>query len=241
MHPREGGVPRRDARAAVRARARRHLLPVDAAVPLQRDHGRLGARSGGRRVDRVAPQVLRVAVLPGCAAVRRDVRQLRRQAAVLHPGHARHPDDADNPLRIAYGNEGAPRDLDRFAAAVRCHGGRRLRLQRGRGVDRAHPGHPGRRTGPAGRRDDDPRRRHRRAECPPGVVGELVNTDRARPVPRLLQGPGRRGRADGAAASITAATWPTATRTASRTSPGGSATGCAWTARTSAPHRSNGS
>ncbi|MCB0947153.1 MAG: acyl-CoA synthetase, partial [Mycobacterium sp.] len=25
------------------------------------------------------------------------------------------PDDADNPLRIVYGNEGAPRDLTRFA------------------------------------------------------------------------------------------------------------------------------
>ena len=25
------------------------------------------------------------------------------------------PDDADNPLRIVYGNEGAPRDIDRFA------------------------------------------------------------------------------------------------------------------------------
>ena len=31
------------------------------------------------------------------------------------------PDDADNPLRIAYGNEGAPADLERFAERFGCH------------------------------------------------------------------------------------------------------------------------
>jgi fatty-acyl-CoA synthase len=31
------------------------------------------------------------------------------------------PDDADNPLRIAYGNEGAPGDLARFAERFGCH------------------------------------------------------------------------------------------------------------------------
>ena len=31
------------------------------------------------------------------------------------------PDDADNPLRIAYGNEGAPSDLARFAERFGCH------------------------------------------------------------------------------------------------------------------------
>ncbi len=30
------------------------------------------------------------------------------------------PDDADNPLRIAYGNEGAPGDLARFAERFGC-------------------------------------------------------------------------------------------------------------------------
>ncbi len=30
------------------------------------------------------------------------------------------PDDADNPLRIAYGNEGAPGDLARFAGRFGC-------------------------------------------------------------------------------------------------------------------------
>ena len=55
------------------------------------------------------------------------------------------PDDADNPLKFLYGNEGAPRDLTRFAAALRRAGGRRLRVHRGRRVDRAHPGHPRRR------------------------------------------------------------------------------------------------
>ncbi len=62
------------------------------------------------------------------------------------------PDDADNPLRAVYGNEGAPADVDRFAQQVRHHGRRRVRLHRGRGGDRAHPGHPAGRAGPAARR-----------------------------------------------------------------------------------------
>ncbi len=42
------------------------------------------------------------------------------------------PDDADNPLRIAFGNEAAPLDIDRFAERVRLHRRRRVRLDRGR-------------------------------------------------------------------------------------------------------------
>ena len=165
------------ARGAVRAGPGRHLLPVDAAVPLERDHGGLGSGGGGGRLDRVAAQVLRVAVLSRRPALRRDLRELRRQAAVLHPGHRPAADDADNPLRIAYGNEGAPRDLDRFAQRFGVHGGRRVRLQRGRGVDRAHPGHPGRRARARWSTASRSSTSTPGAECPPGVVGELVNTD----------------------------------------------------------------
>ena len=58
----------------------------------------------------VAAQVLRIAVSARCPPLRRDVRELRRQAAVVRAGHAGTSDDADNPLRAVYGNEGAPDD-----------------------------------------------------------------------------------------------------------------------------------
>ena len=73
------------------------------------------------------------------------------------------PDDADNPLRAVYGNEGAPGDLERFAAQIRHRGHGRVRFDRGRRGDRPHAGHPARLAGPAARRHRDPRRRHRRA------------------------------------------------------------------------------
>lgn len=86
------------------------------------------------------------------------------------------PDDADNPLRIAYGNEGAPRDLSRFAErfAVRVVDG--FGSSEG-GVSIARtPDTPegalGPLTGGVTIIDVDTG-----AECPPGVIGELVNTD----------------------------------------------------------------
>ena len=62
-------------------------------------------------------------------------------------------DDADNPLRFMYGNEGAPRDLPRFARALRRLRRRRLRVHRGRCRHRPNAGHPRRITGAADRRD----------------------------------------------------------------------------------------
>jgi len=85
------------------------------------------------------------------------------------------PDDADNPLRVAYGNEGAPRDLDRFA--------RRFDVQVVDGFGSSEGGVSIART------PDTPEGAlgplvngvtivdvETGAECPPGVVGELVNT-----------------------------------------------------------------
>ena len=142
---------------------------------------------GGGRVNRVAPQVLRVGILSGRAAVRRDVRQLRRQAAVLHPGH--HPTPPMTPtIRCGSPTETrVPPGSGPVRPAVRCAGGRRLRHQRGRGVHRAHPGHPGRRAGPTGRRRDHRRRRHGRG-MPTGCRRRTGEHRRPRPVPRLLQG-----------------------------------------------------
>ncbi|MCG5431353.1 long-chain-fatty-acid--CoA ligase FadD17 [Mycobacterium sp. MYCO198283] len=85
------------------------------------------------------------------------------------------PDDADNPLKVLYGNEGAPRDLDRFAkrfgvTVVDGFGS----TEGGVSIART-PDTPDGALGPLGDGIDivdvdtgEP--------CPPGVVGELVNT-----------------------------------------------------------------
>lgn len=85
------------------------------------------------------------------------------------------PDDADNPLRVAYGNEGAPRDLTRFAQrfGVRVVDG--FGSSEG-GVSIARtPDTPEAALGPLTDGieivDVDTGER-----CPPGVIGELVNT-----------------------------------------------------------------
>ena len=46
------------------------------------------------------------------------------------------PDDADNPLRLAFGNEASTRDITEFAAPLRLQRARQLRL------DRGHHHHP---------------------------------------------------------------------------------------------------
>ena len=85
------------------------------------------------------------------------------------------PDDADNPLRVAYGNEGAPRDLGRFAArfGVRVVDG--FGSSEGGVAIARTPDTPEGALGPlvdgVTILDVDTG-----AECPPGVVGELVNS-----------------------------------------------------------------
>ncbi len=65
------------------------------------------------------------------------------------------PDDADNPLRAVYGNEGAPGDIERFASRFGTVGRRRIRFHRGRGGDRPHARHAAGLVGPAARRHRD--------------------------------------------------------------------------------------
>lgn len=84
------------------------------------------------------------------------------------------PDDADNPLRIMYGNEGAPRDIDRFATrfdvvVIDGFGSTEGGVSLGR-----TPETPASSLGPI--TDDVAILDVETGEpCPPGVVGELVN------------------------------------------------------------------
>ncbi len=86
------------------------------------------------------------------------------------------PDDADNPLKVAYGNEGAPRDLTRFAArfgvqVVDGFGSSEGGVSIARTPDTPE-GALGPLVGGVTIVDVDSG-----AECAPGVIGELVNTE----------------------------------------------------------------
>ncbi|MGQ9406687.1 long-chain-fatty-acid--CoA ligase FadD17 [Mycolicibacterium gilvum] len=86
------------------------------------------------------------------------------------------PADADNPLRIAYGNEGAPRDLSRFSQRFGVQVVDGFGSSEG-GVSIARtPDTPESALGPlmggVTILDVDTG-----AECAPGVIGELVNTE----------------------------------------------------------------
>ncbi len=85
------------------------------------------------------------------------------------------PDDSDNPLKLAYGNEGAPRDLSRFAqrfgvAVIDGFGS----SEGGVAIART-PETPDAALGPLvdGVKILDV---DSGLECPPGMIGELVNT-----------------------------------------------------------------
>ncbi|AIJ25057.1 long-chain-fatty-acid--CoA ligase [Amycolatopsis methanolica] len=85
------------------------------------------------------------------------------------------PDDADNPLRIVYGNEGAEADLAEFGRRFGCHVVDAFgSTEGGMGFARTPDTPPGS-LGPLpeGVAVLDP---ETGSVCPPGVVGELVNT-----------------------------------------------------------------
>ncbi|MDG4665440.1 long-chain-fatty-acid--CoA ligase FadD17 [Mycobacterium sp. 236(2023)] len=89
---------------------------------------------------------------------------------------AEQPDDADNPLKVAYGNEGAPRDLSRFSqrfgvTVVDGFGSSEGGVSIARTPDTPE-GALGPLVGGVTILDVDTG-----AECAPGVVGELVNTE----------------------------------------------------------------
>ena len=231
------------------------VLPVHAALPLQRADGRLGSGADGRLDLRAAldRSLLRLGLPARRAGGRRDLLQLRGQAALLHLGHARATRRRRQPAGAGLRQRGLGRRRGPLRRALRRRRDRLLRLDRrrrhraaharhaagstrsgARGHRRARPGHRGgvpagplRRAGASAQRGGG----HRRAR---------VQGRRRRLRGLLAQ---RRGRdAPGCARVGTGrATWPTATRPGSSTSPGATTTGCGSTARTSPRPRSSGS
>ena len=155
---------------------------------------------------------------------------------------AEQPDDHDNPLRVAFGNEAADRDIDEFSRRFGCVVMGRVRLDRERG--HRHPrGLPGRldRQGLPGRGHLPPRTVQ---ECEvarfddagallnaDAAMGELVNTTGSGLFRGYYNDPPPPTSGCGTACTGRA-TWPTATPTAGSTSRAVAPTGCASTART---------
>jgi fatty-acyl-CoA synthase len=84
------------------------------------------------------------------------------------------PDDADNPLRAVYGNEGAPADIDRFAARFGCRVIDGFGSTEGGVAIARTPDTPAGSLGPLPD-DVDIIDLDTGQSCPVGVVGELVN------------------------------------------------------------------
>ena len=103
----------------VRNHRRRRLLPRDAALPLQR---------GGRRVG--GALAAGAAMVPARFSASGFLEDVRRYGATYmnYVGKPlayvlatpERPDDADNPLRVAFGNEAGDRDIDEFARRFDC-------------------------------------------------------------------------------------------------------------------------
>ena len=201
---------------------------------------------------RARPAVLRV----GLAARRPPLR--RRPTSTTPASRSRislaqpeQPDDADNPLRVAFGNEGSPEVVDELRPPLRRRGDRRVRRDRGRrrGQPRRRACRPARsgtrRRHVQGRR----RRRQREAACAEfDDDGRLRQRRRVRRRDRQHRRASARSRATTttprrprrrrASAGTGRATSATSTPTATSTSRAATPTGSASTARTSRPARS---
>ena len=174
------------------AQRRRHPLHDDAAVPLERDHHRVLPVAHHRWRGCGSAQVLGVGFPPRRAQVRRHLLQLRGQAAVVHPGHARaarrrrQPD----PHRVRQRSR-RPRHRT-LRDALRLHRRRRLRIHRGRRAHHPQPRDAEGRARDARRGTRDPRSRNdggvsARAKFdgdgrllnPDECIGEIVNKNGA--------------------------------------------------------------
>jgi fatty-acyl-CoA synthase len=95
----------------------RRLLPGHAALPLQCPHGRLGPRAHGRLHRRAALDgpVLRLRLPPDVRAAGATYFNYVGKPLAYILATPEQPDDADNPLMRAFGNEGSADDVARFA------------------------------------------------------------------------------------------------------------------------------
>ncbi len=165
---------------------RGHGVRVDADVPLQRRHGGLGGGAGGRPAIALRRRFSASAFLDDIRAFGATYANYVGKPLSYVLATPERAGDADNPLRIAYGNEGAPADLEKFAERFGCHvidgfGSTEGGVAVSRGPD-APPGALAGCPRRGGTRPGD------RPPCPPAVspggellnpaeaVGELVNT-----------------------------------------------------------------
>lgn len=156
------------------------------------------------------------------------------------------PDDHDNPLRVAFGNEASDRDIAEFSRRFDCTVWDGFGSTEGAIIitreDGCPPGSLGRGFPGVSVYNPDTL-----VECPPATFGDGVNRG-SRPTPTKRSGswstpaarvclpvttttrtPPMRGFGT---ACIGRATWPTATSTVGSTSPDAAASGCASTGRT---------
>ena len=162
-----------------RDRPRRRRLHRDAAVPLERGDGGLGAVDRGRGLGRAGPPIQRVGLPARRPPLRRHVVQLHGQAAVVPGGLARAPRRRRQHAARRVRQRGRTAGARRVRPALRRRGHRRLRLDRGGRRPRA------RRAGETG--GDGPGRSldpHRRRGREPSA---------RRPVRRRGPAPQRRG------------------------------------------------
>ncbi len=249
----------RAARAAVAdaLRPRRRPLLGHAPVPRQRPLLLALPVDGRRGHAGAAAAVLGIGVPARRPPARRHVHEHRRPGRRPHPGHR-----ADRPrprppaqVRARSGDRRPPtRPSSPGVSASRCSRGtgrararscctrseaagpaRSAGCPRGRGDMCRRPGTGEERATGGLRRPTDA------CSTPTEAIGELIGRSPHSALRGLLQQPRGRGRADPRTAGTGRATWPTGTTTASSTSPGDPATGCASTARTSPPRRSSGS
>ena len=158
-------------------------------------------------------------------------------------------DDADNTLRVAFGNEGSPGGRRVVRAALRRRGDRRVRRDRGwrrgqprcRAAGRCARSRARPRAGRRRRRQREaarPARRARARAATPRSASARSSTRRASVRSRATTTTTTRPRRRRASAGTGRATSATRTPTASSTSRAATPTGSASTARTSRPARS---
>lgn len=161
----------------VRRDRRRRVLPVHAAVPLQRHCRRVGRRHRQRRHHGPGP-VLAVTLRRGRAPLRGDLPELRRQAPRLDPVHPRTAGRRGHHPEGGVRQRGHRSRHRRVRAALRVPGGRQLRVERIRGDRRPGGRHPARLDRQALSRGEHPQPGHAR-----GMRGRRIR--RARRVDQL--------------------------------------------------------